>query len=157
MPKEYGNTTQDVVSGDAAGRPKLGFRASFLIGHSAFVFVMTSSLALRVAAIFGFLAVALGAFGAHSLKGVLAQNQTAAIWETAAHYHLAHAIVLLVLAYAARDRFPSGPFLCFAVGTVIFSGSLYALAATNIRWLGAITPVGGLSLLAGWLWLALAW
>jgi uncharacterized membrane protein YgdD (TMEM256/DUF423 family) len=116
---------------------------------------MTSATALRVAAIFGFLAVALGAFGAHGLKDLLAQHQTTAIWEKAALYHLTHAIVLLALAYGGRERFPAGPFLCFAIGIVIFSGSLYALAATNVRWLGAVTPIGGLSLLAGWVWLAI--
>ncbi|HEY2344077.1 MAG TPA: DUF423 domain-containing protein [Chthoniobacteraceae bacterium] len=115
---------------------------------------MNSATALRIAGIYGFLAVALGAFGAHGLKDLLAHYQTTEIWEKAAHYHLAHAVVLLVLAYGAKERFPAGPFLCFAVGIIIFSGSLYGLAATNVRWLGAITPIGGLSLLAGWLWLA---
>ncbi len=89
------------------------------------------------------------------MKELLAQNQTTSIWERAALYHLTHSIVLLILAYPKQERFPSGPFLCFAIGIVIFSGSLYALAATNIHLLGAITPIGGISLLVGWLWLAL--
>jgi uncharacterized membrane protein YgdD (TMEM256/DUF423 family) len=114
---------------------------------------MHSTLALRIAAIFGFLAVALGAFGAHGLKTTLELNGTLAIWQTAALYHLVHAVVLLVL--AQRDAPPRASVLLFAAGIVVFSGSLYLLAVTNVKWLGAITPLGGLSLLAGWL--SLAW
>ena len=104
---------------------------------------MNPSLATRIAALFGFFAVALGAFGAHGLAARLAQNGTAAIWSTAALYHLTHAVVLLVLAQGIRGRSAAGPFLCFAIGIVIFSGSLYLLAMTNQRWLGAVTPLGG--------------
>ena len=100
----------------------------------------------------GFLAVALGAFGAHGLKSTLLEHQTAAIWETAVLYHLTHAVMLFLL--ADREPFRSGPWLCFIGGIVVFSGSLYLLAFSNIRWLGAITPIGGVSLLAGWVWLA---
>jgi len=115
---------------------------------------MNPTTALRIAALFGFFGVALGAFGAHSLKDLLASNQTTEIWQKAVLYHLVHAAVMFTLAGAARGRTAAGPFLCFAIGVVIFSGSLYALAVTNIRWLGAITPLGGLSLLGGWLWIA---
>jgi uncharacterized membrane protein YgdD (TMEM256/DUF423 family) len=115
---------------------------------------MKSSTALRIAAVFGFLAVALGAFGAHSLHSLLVQNQTAEIWEKAVFYHFIHAVMLFVL--AGRTPFRQGPWLCFLAGIVIFSGSLYLLALTNLRWLGAITPIGGVSFLAGWLWLAIA-
>ena len=94
-----------------------------------------------------------GAFGAHGLKAVLAQNGTLAVWQTAALYHLVHAVVLLVL--AQRAVVARVPFTLFGAGIVIFSGSLYALALTNGQWLGAITPFGGVCLLAGWL--ALAW
>ena len=109
---------------------------------------------LRIAAILGFLAVALGAFGAHGLEPLLKRNGTLAIWHTAVLYHLAHAVVLLVI--ASRPQAPgSGPaFWLIALGIAIFSGSLYALAVTNVKILGAITPAGGLSLLGGWLWLA---
>jgi uncharacterized membrane protein YgdD (TMEM256/DUF423 family) len=100
------------------------------------------------------LAVALGAFGAHSLKDLLLRNQTAAIWEKAVFYHFIHAVMLFVL--AGRAPFQHGPWFCFLAGIVAFSGSLYLLALTNLRWLGAITPIGGLSFVAGWLWLALA-
>jgi len=112
---------------------------------------MTDTTATRVAAAAGFLAVALGAFGAHGLQTLLLQNGTAAIWETAVVYHLAHAVMLFVL--AGRKPRAVGPWWCFLGGIVIFSGSLYLLAATNARWLGAVTPVGGISFLAGWLWL----
>lgn len=115
---------------------------------------MTNTLAIRLAAAFGFLAVALGAFGAHGLKGLLAQNGTAAIWEKAVFYHFIHAVMLFVL--ALRRPVPGGPWLSFFAGILIFSGSLYLLAVTNVKWLGAITPLGGLSFLTGWLWLALA-
>jgi uncharacterized membrane protein YgdD (TMEM256/DUF423 family) len=115
---------------------------------------MTNSLALRLAAGLGFLGVALGAFGAHLLKDLLARNQTAQIWEKAVFYQLIHAVVLLVL--AARNPVPAGPSLSFLTGIVFFSGSLYILAVTNIRWFGAITPFGGLAFLLGWFWLVVS-
>ena len=105
----------------------------------------------RFAALLGFLAVALGAFGAHGLKEILLRYGTVAIWEKAVLYHFIHAVMLFIL--AGRNPLPRGPWWCFLIGIVIFSGSLYLLAATNARWLGAVTPIGGLSLLAGWLWL----
>ena len=109
---------------------------------------------LRAAALLGMLALALGAFGAHSLKELLLRNQTAAIWEKAVFYHFIHALMLFVL--AGRAPFQPGPWLCFLAGIVLFSGSLYLLALTNQHWLGAITPIGGISFMVGWLWLALA-
>jgi uncharacterized membrane protein YgdD (TMEM256/DUF423 family) len=113
---------------------------------------MNSTLALRIAGLTGFLAVALGAFGAHGLKATFLENGQGHNWDTAAHYHLVHAVVLLVL--ALRGTVARLPFVLFGAGIVIFSGSLYVLAATNVKWLGAITPIGGLCLLAGWLTLA---
>lgn len=110
---------------------------------------MNPSLAIRLAAFTGFLAVALGAFGAHGLKATLDQNGTLAIWQTAALYHLVHAVVLFVV--AQRSVVGRAPFALFGIGIVIFSGSLYLLAVTNVKWLGAITPIGGLCLLGGWL------
>ncbi len=114
---------------------------------------MNNSTAFRLAAVLGFLAVALGAFGAHGLKEVLARNQTADIWEKAVFYQFIHTVMLFVL--ANRSPLPAGPWFSFLVGILVFSGSLYLLAVTNLRWLGAITPVGGVSFLVGWLWLAL--
>jgi uncharacterized membrane protein YgdD (TMEM256/DUF423 family) len=115
--------------------------------------VMSNSTALRIAALLGFLAVALGAFGAHGLKDLLTRNGTALIWEKAVFYHFIHAVMLFVL--AQRPSFRLGPWLSFLIGIVIFSGSLYLLAVTNVRILGAVTPFGGISFIVGWLWLAI--
>jgi uncharacterized membrane protein YgdD (TMEM256/DUF423 family) len=109
---------------------------------------MNAVTATRIAAAAGFLAVTLGAFGAHALKSLLAQNGTAAIWETAVFYHFIHAVMLFVL--ASRKPFPAVAWWSFLVGIVVFSGSLYLLAATNARWLGGVTPLGGASFLVGW-------
>ena len=103
---------------------------------------------VRIAAAAGFLAVILGAFGAHGLKALLAQNETAAIWEKAVFYHFIHAVMLFLL--AERKPFPALAWWSFLAGIVIFSGSLYLLAVTNVRWLGAVTPFGGLAFLLGW-------
>jgi uncharacterized membrane protein YgdD (TMEM256/DUF423 family) len=94
------------------------------------------------------LAIALGAFGAHALRGVLEVNQTRDLWNTAVLYHLVHAPALLWAATA--EPFLQGAILCWTVGIVLFSGSLYALALTKISVLGAITPLGGFLLMAGW-------
>ena len=112
---------------------------------------MTSASATRIAAALGFLAVVLGAFGAHGLKEILTRNATIAIWDKAVFYHFIHTVILFVL--ATRQPLRCGPWLSFLVGIVIFSGSLYVLALTNLKWLGAITPFGGVSLLVGWAWL----
>jgi uncharacterized membrane protein YgdD (TMEM256/DUF423 family) len=103
-------------------------------------------LATQLAGVLGFLGVALGAFGAHQLAALLTANQTLSIWQTAALYHLVHAVAALW----AAGRNPTVVWI-WAAGIVVFSGSLYLLAVTNIRWLGAITPIGGLLFLAGWL------
>jgi uncharacterized membrane protein YgdD (TMEM256/DUF423 family) len=112
---------------------------------------MNSALATRIAATIGLLAVALGAFGAHGLKDLLAQNGTTAIWEKAVFYHFIHAVMLFVL--AGRKPFPAVAWWSFLTGIFLFSGSLYLLAVTNAHWLGAVTPVGGVSFLFGWVWL----
>jgi uncharacterized membrane protein YgdD (TMEM256/DUF423 family) len=112
---------------------------------------MSGVTATRIATTTGFLAVALGAFGAHGLKNILAQNGTAAVLEKAVSYHFIHGVMLFVL--AGRKPFAAGAWWCFLAGIVIFSGSLYLLALTNEHWLGAITPFGGASFLAGWGWL----
>lgn len=114
---------------------------------------MTTAAPTRIGAIAGLLAVALGAFGAHGLKDLLAQNGTTAIWDKAVFYHFIHAVMLFLL--ADRKVLPTLAWWSFLAGIVIFSGSLYLLAVTHQPWLGAITPLGGLSLIAGWLALAL--
>jgi uncharacterized membrane protein YgdD (TMEM256/DUF423 family) len=113
---------------------------------------MNSQTAFRISAVFGFLAVALGAFGAHGLHDMLEKNARLGTWETAVLYHLTHAVVLLVLATLRPLR--TCAWWLMLAGIVIFSGTLYTLALTNVKWLGAITPVGGVCLLLGWLALA---
>ena len=115
---------------------------------------MNPTTATRIAAVLGFLAIALGAFGAHGLEKVLTDNRTTEVWKTAVLYHLIHTVMLFVL--AQRPVVPRGPWWSFAVGVLIFSGTLYVLAVTNVKWLGAITPLGGLSFLLGWGWLGWA-
>jgi uncharacterized membrane protein YgdD (TMEM256/DUF423 family) len=108
---------------------------------------------LRIAAISGALAVSCGAFGAHGLKDRLAPDLLS-VWNTAVLYHLVHSLALLALALAAPRRIAL-PATLFTVGIVVFSGTLYLLALSSARWLGAVTPLGGLALIAGWLSLAL--
>jgi uncharacterized membrane protein YgdD (TMEM256/DUF423 family) len=108
-------------------------------------------------ALSGFVAVAAGAFGAHGLRGRLTDDLLA-IFETAVRYQMYHALALLVVAAAAARGGGSALALSgwmFIVGTLLFSGSLYLLALTGARWLGAVTPLGGLALLVGWL--SFAW
>lgn len=108
----------------------------------------------RIAAALCFLAVALGAFGAHGLRPTLEANGTLDAWNKAVLYHLAHAVALIALAlHGAANR---GALYLLLAGVLIFSGSLYILAVTNVRWLGAITPIGGLCFLAGWAWLVVS-
>lgn len=102
--------------------------------------------------------VAAGAFGAHALKGRLAPDLLA-IFEVGVRYQLVHALALLAVAWACTrwpGRLASASGWSFAAGTVLFSGSLYLLALTGVRAFGAVTPVGGVLFLAGWLLLAAA-
>ena len=115
---------------------------------------MTSIALFRVAAVVCFLAVGLGAFGAHGLKATLQANDMLDVWNKAVLYHFLHGIALIILALNAAGNRAA----CYLIlsGIVLFSGSLYTMALTNVRWLGAITPIGGLCFLAGWAWLAIA-
>jgi uncharacterized membrane protein YgdD (TMEM256/DUF423 family) len=114
---------------------------------------------LAVSGASGFLAVTLGAFGAHGLQARLAEVADGAKrlswWQTAAQYHLMHALALglvaVLIAQVPRARYAG---VAFILGTLLFSGSLYAMALGGPRWLGAITPLGGLGFLAGWAILA---
>lgn len=112
-----------------------------------------------VAAVFGFLAVAFGAFGAHALKARLSP-EAMAWFQTGVQYHAWHvlaALVALVLwRIAPAETGYRWAAVMFLAGTVVFSGSLYTMALTGQRWLGAITPVGGVAFLAAWLTLARA-
>ena len=111
-----------------------------------------AQLAILVGAVYGFLGVAFGAFGAPALKARLSVEMLS-VWKTGVEYQLYHALVLLLVGLIATQR-PSiaisNAVLCFAVGVLLFSGSLYVLALSGVRWLGAITPVGGVLLLIGW-------
>jgi len=113
-----------------------------------------SIVLFRIAAVLCFLAVALGAFGAHGLRSALEAHGMHNVWNKAVLYHFIHAIALLVLAlYGTANR--TAWWLLFA-GILVFSGSLYVMALANLRWLGAVTPFGGLCFLAGWAWLIIA-
>jgi uncharacterized membrane protein YgdD (TMEM256/DUF423 family) len=109
---------------------------------------------LRIAAGFCFLAVGLGAFGAHALKESLQASGMMDAWNKAVLYHLVHAVALVALALAGAGN--RATYFLLLAGIVVFSGSLYTMALTNVRWLGAITPLGGLCFLAGWAWLVIA-
>jgi uncharacterized membrane protein YgdD (TMEM256/DUF423 family) len=99
-------------------------------------------------------AVLLGAFGAHALRGVL-DARGLELWRTAVNYHVWHALALALAVALGRGRSGRLATAAFAVGIVLFSGSLYALALGAPRWVGIVTPFGGLAFMAGWL--ALGW
>ena len=110
-----------------------------------------------LASISGGLAVVLGAFGAHTLKGKI-EPELLTAFDTGVRYQMYHAVALLAVARARlfRVRVQAAAAWLFLAGMVLFSGSLYALSLTGVRWLGGITPLGGLAFILGWLCLALA-
>lgn len=113
-----------------------------------------------IAALLLALAVAFGAFGAHGLKGHL-DEYSLTIYEKAVFYHFIHALGILAISLFARtgSLMPAtGNRVCWLlfIGILFFSGSLYALAVSGVRVLGAITPIGGVAFIAGWIWLAIA-
>ncbi|HLK14433.1 MAG TPA: DUF423 domain-containing protein [Fimbriimonadaceae bacterium] len=113
---------------------------------------------LQLGALFGLLSVALGAMGAHALRDRLTP-QDLTTFETAARYQMYHALALLAVALLAgrvEDKRVFAAGWCFVAGVLVFSGSLYALALTGVKALGAITPLGGVAFMAGWGLLALA-
>ena len=113
---------------------------------------------LALGALSALLGVAAGAFGAHSLRERLSADMLA-VFETGARYQMYHAFALIAVAWA-QTRWPGGLLTTsgwlFVLGTLLFSGSLYLLSLTGARWLGAITPLGGVAFLAGWFLLAWA-
>jgi uncharacterized membrane protein YgdD (TMEM256/DUF423 family) len=115
-----------------------------------------SRLFLLIGSVAAAVAVAAGAFGAHGLEGRVPPNRIDT-FETGVTYHMYHALALLVVAWASSQfAAPSVAYAgyCFVAGILIFSGSLYLLVLTDTSWLGAITPIGGVAFIAGWLLLA---
>ncbi len=109
--------------------------------------------------LFMFLGVGLGAFGAHGLSAYLSKHNLTGTFETAVRYHVYHALALFIAAWVAGKwggSLPNWAGGLFTLGILLFSGSLYLMVATRLRWLGAITPLGGAAFLAGWALLALA-
>jgi len=116
---------------------------------------MVSSPALvaqRLGALLGLLGVILGAFAAHALKPHLVRLDTVDIWRTGVLYQFIHALALLAIGQGTSARL--GPIICWVIGVVLFSGSLYYLAWDPTQhWAGPITPIGGLFMIIGWAWL----
>ena len=118
----------------------------------------TAKLFLSIGSISGALAVMLGAFGAHGLKDKLSEEMLK-VWQTGVEYHFYHTFALLavgLLALKFQSGFLNASGWSFLAGTVIFSGSLYALSLSGVKILGAITPIGGLMFIVGWILLAVA-
>jgi uncharacterized membrane protein YgdD (TMEM256/DUF423 family) len=114
---------------------------------------INNRLARSLAGTLGFCGLLFGVFGVHVLQRFLEDHGTAQYWRTAVLYHLVQAVALLAL--SGWRPVPRLAFSLILGGVTLFSGSLYALALTNLKWFGAITPLGGLGMLSGWLALAL--
>lgn len=110
-----------------------------------------NTIIFRLGCVLALLAVALGAFGAHALKPELLANESVEVWKTAVQYQMWHALALLLFAHMAGQGWAARvlPF-CFGLGILCFCGSLYWLALSGPKWLGPITPLGGLLLMLGW-------
>ncbi|WP_420580928.1 DUF423 domain-containing protein [Reichenbachiella sp.] len=111
---------------------------------------------LLIGAIFGLTSVAIGAFGAHGLKDLLEANDWLDVFETGVKYQFYHALALLIVGLLSdklKGNWVVKVFYCFVIGVIIFSGSLYILSLTNIGIFGAITPIGGVLLILGWIFM----
>jgi len=120
---------------------------------------MTPKIILSIASISGMLAVGIGAFGAHALKSKLEASNLLNTYQTAVQYHFYHTLLLIALGlvmYKIDSPWISYSSYITIAGIFLFSGSLYVLCLTNIKWLGAITPIGGLCFILGWLFLFIA-
>lgn len=103
--------------------------------------------------VYGLLAVALGAFGAHALEDLLTTNGHAAVYDTASHYQIIHAVLLVIMGLVAErgeSKWLRAGIIACSVGILVFSGSLYVLSIFDIPIMGAITPIGGIGMLIGW-------
>lgn len=115
---------------------------------------MNSVKTLKIAALFGFLSVLIGAFGAHSLEDVLIENQRLETYKTAVNYQFYHTLALLlvgVLMMSNPSKYLIRSAKMFVYGILFFSGSLYLLSLTNYTLIGVVTPIGGLFFIFGWL------
>ena len=123
-----------------------------------------SRFPLLAAGILGLTGVGLGAMGAHALKATLLENGMTQAWETGARYHVFHAVALLGVAAWLQTKVEGDPAArmllwtarCWSLGVILFAGSLYGIALNGPRWLGPVTPLGGVVLLAGWLLVVIA-
>lgn len=111
---------------------------------------MNKKLACALGALFCMGGVILGAFGAHALKENLEQREMVEVWKTAVSYQMWHGLALILIGATEIFKKVTLPLLCFTVGIVFFSGSLYWLSLDGPRWLGPITPLGGLLMITGW-------
>ena len=119
---------------------------------------MNAKIVLITAGILGTLSVGIGAFGAHGLEATLAANGRTDTFETAVKYQFYHSLALLLLGLLMlnfQHSYLNYAAYAFITGILVFSGSLYVLSLTNLTWLGAITPLGGLGFMAGWVFLVL--
>ena len=118
---------------------------------------MKNTRYIKLAAVLGFLAVAIGAFGAHGLEPILTKYSRLETFETAVKYHFYHTFAILIvgvlLTIDQKNKNLVYSVYSFLAGIVIFSGSLYFMSLTNITWLGAVTPLGGLAFMVGWIFL----
>ena len=115
--------------------------------------MMKNTFYIKLAAVLGGLAVAIGAFGAHGLEATLVEHGRVDTFETAVKYHFYHALAILltgVLVAIRNEKMYRYGANAFFLGIMIFSGSLYTLSLTNMSWLGAVTPLGGLAFIIGW-------
>jgi uncharacterized membrane protein YgdD (TMEM256/DUF423 family) len=115
---------------------------------------------IQLAGLLGALAVGIGAFGAHGLEGILETHGRLETFETAVKYHFYHALAMLAVgiwySFQPERKWLKPAIWSFLFGILIFSGSLYILSLTGITWLGAITPLGGLAFILGWILIILA-
>jgi uncharacterized membrane protein YgdD (TMEM256/DUF423 family) len=115
---------------------------------------MNQSITLKLAAVLGALAVIVGAFGAHALAPKLESLGTKTVFELASRYHFYHVFALLATGLVMQHFNGRGlewASVCFVLGILFFSGSLYAMALVKLKWLGPVTPIGGLFFIAGWI------
>lgn len=121
---------------------------------------MNGKQIIQIAAVFGVLAVGIGAFGAHGLKEILNETGRTATFETGVKYHFYHSLAIFIIGILALVKPAwsrlSAAAIFMALGILLFSGSLYILSLTGLTWLGAITPLGGVAFISGWITVFLA-